>query len=358
MSLPRPVRIVATLLLALAGAWLCVWLHTPIPWMLGPLLVTTLVTLAGLPTQADVVLRNVAQGVLGVSLGLYFTPEIVQQLARLWWAVLLSVLWALALGAWFGRWLAMLHARRFPDLPPATLHTTTYYASAIGAASEMTLQAERVGARADLVASAHSLRVLIVVLVVPYAMLWARTHAGWEAVDVAPAALRQAVFPGLLWLSLAAAAGGWVTRRIGLTNPWFLGPLFVAMAVSIAERVPSPVPTALSNAAQLVIGVGLGVRFTPKFLEAAPAWLVSVAVGTLAMILLCAGFGAVLASWAGLPLGTAILATAPGGMAEMAITAKVLQLGVPVVTAFQVSRLVAVLLLVQPFHRWTQSRRG
>jgi uncharacterized membrane protein AbrB (regulator of aidB expression) len=35
----------------------------------------------------------------------------------------------------------------------------------------------------------------------------------------------------------------------------------------------------------------------------------------------------------------------------MAITAKVLQLGVPVVTAFQVCRLVAVLILVGPIFR-------
>jgi uncharacterized membrane protein AbrB (regulator of aidB expression) len=54
----------------------------------------------------------------------------------------------------------------------------------------------------------------------------------------------------------------------------------------------------------------------------------------------------------GLNLGTLILGTAPGGIAEMAITAKVLQLGVPLVTAFQVCRLIAVLLIVAPLYRW------
>jgi uncharacterized membrane protein AbrB (regulator of aidB expression) len=46
-----------------------------------------------------------------------------------------------------------------------------------------------------------------------------------------------------------------------------------------------------------------------------------------------------------------VLGTSPGGIAEMAITAKVLQPGVPVVTAFQVCRLVAVLMLVAPIYR-------
>ena len=43
--------------------------------------------------------------------------------------------------------------------------------------------------------------------------------------------------------------------------------------------------------------------------------------------------------------------------AEMAITAKVLQLGVAVVTAFQVCRLGAVLLLAEAiYRRWVMPR--
>jgi uncharacterized membrane protein AbrB (regulator of aidB expression) len=55
---------------------------------------------------------------------------------------------------------------------------------------------------------------------------------------------------------------------------------------------------------------------------------------------------------------TLLLGTSPGGITEMSITAKVLQLGVPVVTAFQVCRLVAVLLLANPLWHWLQARRA
>jgi uncharacterized protein len=108
----------------------------------------------------------------------------------------------------------------------------------------------------------------------------------------------------------------------------------------------------LSNAAQLVIAVSLGVRFQAGFLQAAPRWLASIALGTLGLLVLSGLFAWALVQACGLPLPTVLLATAPGGIAEMAITAKVLQLGVPVVTAFQVCRLVAVLLLVEPLYRW------
>lgn len=49
--------------------------------------------------------------------------------------------------------------------------------------------------------------------------------------------------------------------------------------------------------------------------------------------------------------GTAILATSPGGIAEMSLTARNLHLGVPIVTAFHVSRMVAVVLLIGPLYR-------
>jgi len=119
----------------------------------------------------------------------------------------------------------------------------------------------------------------------------------------------------------------------------------------------SAVPTELVNAAQLFIGTSLGVGFRREFLHTAPRWLTSVSLGTAAMLLLSAGFGWGMAVLVGQHPATLILGTSPGGIAEMAITAKVLQLGVPVVTAFQVCRLVAVLVLVAPLFGWLE-RKG
>ena len=70
------------------------------------------------------------------------------------------------------------------------------------------------------------------------------------------------------------------------------------------------------------------------------------------MMVASAVFAWLLALVTGLHPATVLLGTSPGGIAEMCITAKVLQLGVPVVTAFQVCRLIAVLVLVEPMFHW------
>ena len=69
------------------------------------------------------------------------------------------------------------------------------------------------------------------------------------------------------------------------------------------------------------------------------------------MLVVCAAFGDLLAWMTGLHPSRLVLGTSRGGIAEMAITAKVLQLGVPMVTAFQVCRQVTVLVLVEPLDR-------
>jgi membrane AbrB-like protein len=180
---------------------------------------------------------------------------------------------------------------------------------------------------------------------------------GVSALDTLPPAARDWHWQGLGVLALATFAGAWVMTRLGRANPWFMGALVVTMVITLSGLTLSAIPTALSNAAQLVIGVSLGVRFTRAFLHTAPRWLASVAFASVAMMVLCAGFAWLLSLLTGLHPATLILGTSPGGIAEMAITAKVLQLGVPVVTAFQVCRLVAVLILAEPVYRWRYPKK-
>ena len=355
ISLPLPLvwRTALTLGLAWGAARGCVRLGVPVPWMIGPLLATALASMAGLPTHSARALRNAGQWVIGVALGLHFTPPMAALMLELWWAVLLGVAWALVLGLGFGVGLQRWAAPSLCGLSAAQRRATAYFSGTIGGASEMTLLAERAGARTDLVAAAHSVRMAVVVLCLPFAVQWARQHGQLPALDMAPAAARLAEWPGLLWLALATGAGAALMRRGGGANPWFIGPLAVAVALTLAGVHLSAVPAGLSQAAQLVIGVSLGARFSRQFLHAAPRWLAVSALGTLGMIVLCAGFGWLLAQASGLHPMTLTLATSPGGLAEMAITAQVLQLGAPVVTAFQVCRLVAVLLLAEPvYRRW------
>ena len=344
----KPARVALTLLLALAAAGLCVFLRTPLPWMIGPLLATAVVSMCSNVTHSWTPLRNAGQWAIGCALGLYFTPQVVALVVGLWWAIALNIIWALVLGLGFGAWLHRVHFGPGPFHVAGLSRITTYFAAPIGAASEMTLMAERHGAQTDLVASAHSLRVLLVTLIIPFGFQWAGLHG----LDATLPGVRVVQWPGLALLAVLTGAGCWAMVKLKRTNPWFIGALTVSLLLTANDVTLSGIPQGLTNAAQLVIGVSLGVRFTSGFMHMAPRWLGSVALATVVMIVLCAGFAWALAEFTHLHWATILLGTSPGGIAEMSITAKVLQLGVPVVTAFHVTRLAAVLLFAEPMYRW------
>ncbi len=337
-------RLAATLALALVAALSFQHLGTPLPWLIGPLLSCALLSVAGLPLAASGRLRNFGLWMIGTALGLYFSPAVLALLWTMAPTLLAGIAWALVMGYGFYRFL-----RRFGGERDAA---TAFFAAAIGGASEMAVLAERHGGRVDRVAAAHSLRVLRVVVLIPFAY----QAAGIQGLDPAVPAAQAVHWGGLGLLLAAGAAGIAVLGWLGSGNPWVLGALGTTLALSGAGIELSALPPALSNAGQLFIGVALGTRFTPEFARAAPRWLAAVAVGTLGMILTSAGFAWGLAQLAGLHPATVLLGTSPGGIAEMCITAKVLQLGVPVVTAFHVTRYVAVLTLTGPLFRLRQAR--
>lgn len=341
-ALPAALRTVLTLVLALAAGAVLHALHAPLPWLIGPLLATAACSLRGLPVTAPPVLLSAGQWAIGCALGLYFTPPVLRVLESLAPAVAAGVLWALLLGHGFYRLLWRLN-HHLPGMDRAT----AYYAAAIGGASEMAVLAQRHGARVDLVAAAHSLRVLLVVVLIPFGY----QAAGVHGLDGTPPAAGSVQPAGLAALVAATAAGGWVMKRLRLPNPWLLGALAVALGLSASGVAWSALPGWVSAGGQVFIGVALGIRFTPGFLQAAPRWLASVAAGTLGMIVLSAGFAGIVARAAGLHPATVLLGTSPGGIAEMCLTAQALQLGVPVVTAFHVVRYVVVLLTAAPLYR-------
>jgi len=154
--------------------------------------------------------------------------------------------------------------------------------------------------------------------------------------------------------------GGLLLPRAGLPNAFVLGALAIAIPLTVAEVNLSAVPRWLTNTAQLLLGCALGARFERGFIRRAPRFVTAVALSVGVAMLASALFAFVIAASTALHPATLILATAPGGIAEMSITAKVLELGVPVVTAFHVTRVVMLLTCTAPvfvqLRRWRRSR--
>jgi uncharacterized protein len=328
---------VALALCAATGA-LFAWLRTPLPWMLGPLVAMAVCNFSGARLRALPGGRPCGQLIIGTALGLYFTPVVAREVASYWPLLVFAALFAI-LVAWGCGW--------FLSRTTDTDRSTAFFASVPGGAAEMAILGERFGARVDRIALAQSMRILVVVIVVPFALTYSGVH-GSDLYSPATVPLDWARLA--LLLGIGAIAGG-ALAAARMPNAFMFGPLLATIALTVGEAQFSSVPTWMSNLAQVLLGCALGSRFERQFLGSLGRYAVAVLASILASIVLAAAFSLALASWSGLPAASLVLALAPGGIAEMCITAKVLQLGVPLVTAAHVTRVLVLINATAPLYR-------
>jgi len=342
-------RILPALLLATLAGGLAQQLRVPLPWMIGPLFAIAILRMAGAHFEGPSGGRQLGQWAIGTALGLYFTPEVLGQLSRNGPAIVLMAASAVAIGL-----LGALLLRRWTDISPAT----AFFAALPGGASEMVVLAERQGGAVDRVAAAHALRVVLVVSIVPFALVhW--SHGGDEIFRPLATAVDWQRLPILLAASLTGVI---LFLALRVANAWVLGPLACVGGLTALGQPLSGLPPELVNGGQLLLGVALGSRFSPSFFRAAPRFLGISALTTGLALLLSGLFVSLLAYFIALPLPSLALAASPGGMAEMSVTAKVMHLSVPLVTATHVLRVVLLTVCAPPLCRhylaWQDQRAG
>jgi len=321
-------KILMGLAVAAAAGFLFSWLRTPLPWMIGPLVSLGIANLCGLGLDILPYGRQAGQLCIGTSVGLYFTPPVLA-------ALLGSAGWILGGGT------AVMLIAACSGLLLSKIsgidRTSCFFATVPGGAAEMTILAQRYGGSIPAVAIAQSVRVALLVLIIPTVL----TYAGFAAIDREAARVVHAVVPGglvmLLSLSALAACGFMLFK---LQNPWMMGPLIASAALTACGLDLSGVPREMSNAGQMLLGAALGSRFEREFFLRNRFFIPFALLNAGFLIIACAALAFAFAWLSGLALDTLMVGLAPGGIAEMSITAQALNLGVATVTAFQFVRIV------------------
>lgn len=326
-----------------AGGALASLIGWPLPWMVGSLLAVILLRcLAGLDLREVPGARKGGQWLVGTGIGLHFSPAVLEQVLAHGGLLLAGALLT-SLTSLIG--IALLRAAGHD-------RATAFFASMPGGASEMVNLGQRNGAQAGEVAAGQSLRLLLVVLLVPALFQWwlgaapALAHAHSHSQPLALVAL-------LIGGALLALLG----QRLRQPNPWLLGPILFAAAGAVWLDLPLSLPPGTSELGQWLIGSALGCHFSREFFRRAPRFLALVLGATL-LAMCAAALAAEALGWLGaLDQRSLMLGMMPGGIAELSLTAEALALSVPLITGLQVLRLMCVLFLAEPAFRLWQRQR-
>lgn len=308
----------------------------PLPWVLGPMFGVAFLTLAGYSERQPGFARKLGQILIGAALGLYFTQQVLAEVLRLGGWIVLGAVFSLALTALFSGFV-----QRFARVDG----TTALYSSAIGAASDMAVQAQRFGADGASVASSHAVRVMIVVTVIPFLVSDMNLDAA-RLLTLARGDLPAINHVPLLGVIVGGIVLAWLLEKTRFPNPWLISPLAVASLYAVTGH-DSRMPDELIAFGSVLLGWNLGQYINRDFFVKSPRVVAASAMMTVGMLLLSFAFAYGISQWVDLPLVTTLVATSPGGIAEMAITAKVLAIGAPIVTAFHFIRLLCVITMIE-----------
>ncbi len=326
------------LAIAFVGAWLAVWIELPLPWLLGPLLITLLIGSFSISNPCHPRWRMTGQVIIGMVLGLYFSPALMNALSIYWMFIVFGILWSLVLS------LALASLQyKVNQLDWAT----AWFASAIGSASEMVNIAEKHQAQVDTVAVSHSLRIVILVVLVPLFM-GLYFDVTWSVPT--QLVLNISVFSTVLLFIIALVVAK-LSDALNVLNAWILGPLFLVGMLSYFELLNQSFPAWFIAFGQLCIGWSLGSKFPFSFLKNNQKFLFFTLLFNFIALLLSIFLVISLVQFVSVDAKVLLLGLSPGGIAEMSLMAKVLGLSVPIIVAFQLSRLIFVILTTRFFYR-------
>ena len=331
-------KLISTALLLLMGAIvapLAVHLGLPLPYLLGPLIASGTIAIlrpqilpAGYAFPQRI--RIVFIGLIGLMIGAQITPELFSDPTAL-------ALRAVALAAFVT--LAQLgNAYIFQRLGGYD-RATAYCAGAPGGLFESIALGEESGADPARLMLQQFLRVIFVVSALPVALsLWLGTPVGSSAgLSFARETTDWVALPGIgITLGLGIVAG----HLLRLPARQLTGPLLLAAAVTLSGLLVIELPQWLVNAAQIIIGTALGLRFTglDRKLLLKATWLSFLSV-TL-MMALAGGFAALLLPLGDEPFDVVLISFAPGGLTEMALIALSLEANPAFVTLHHIIRIL------------------
>jgi membrane AbrB-like protein len=347
LSPGRLKKLALGLVLGAIGGAVANYFNVPLAWMLGALFVTMFARVAGAPIDVPIWVRANFLILIGLFLGESFEGVQVSELLQ--WPIsiagaMLYVPVAAACAYVFYRYLA------------GERKMTAICSSIPGGLIAVVVVSGSLGADERQVALAQSLRIAIVVCMAPlvafgllgYAPPSDATFAGQTLIELDDLAI----------LIAGAFAVMWVMLRARVPIPYMVGPLLASAGLRLAGLVEGVLPHQLVEVALVVTGSSIGTRFH----GVSPSRLFRFGLltlgGTSVLMGVSALFALAVSALTGQEFLVALLAYAPGGVAEMSLIALAIDANPGFVAIHHVARIVFVLLSVPVLTAWVGRTRA
>lgn len=338
-------HLVKSFCLSAVGGFLLSLIHAPLPWMLGPIIVTAY---RGYRNKKRVVwplkIREICQLLLGYAMGRSFTAETALLILQALPLMILAAFLTIGAGL-ISAWLMKKHSDI--NLLSCLLGCVP------GGLSQMVILADEMpGADLTAVTILQTARMLAAVAVIPFLTIHVLADAGTEAEEAA-AAPPPAEWSEV-WLYAGLAVAGMVAAKlIRMPVASLIGPILATGAYLVATGDTAPLVSKFwLSIAQIGIGTYVGAGIDAVKLRDYKSYFGSILEGIVIVLSASMLTALALCHLTEIDIATAFLGCAPGGMAEMGVTALVVGADSAMMSAYQMTRMLLILLVYPFIVRW------
>jgi hypothetical protein len=278
-------------------------------------------------------IRLVFMSMIGTMIGSRFSPELLSLLPQFWISGLAIIPFILL--AHGGSYAILRGLGGYEKLD-------AYFASLPGGLVDSTALAEHAGADLRVVTAQHFMRIILVVASVPLLFLFISGDAVGSLAGESMAAASYDRFDVILILAIGLV-GLFFGQLTKLPVSHMIGPMVLALLLSITGVISISIPDWMTHLAQYMIGTALGAQFSGMSRRLLVKGLgLGVLTGAY-MLMLASGIALILVNFVPASFEPLFISFAAGGLAEMSLIALSLNFN-PVVVALH--HLVRIFLTV------------
>ncbi|WP_256358079.1 AbrB family transcriptional regulator [Bacillus sp. sid0103] len=344
----KRIRFSVTLITAFIGGFMFTLLHSPIPWLLGPMAAVLIGSRFGKvqyywPSR----IRDIGLVIVGYSIGLSFTKEALMEIVAKLPSMLLMTVLLVCFCAGIAYVVSKLSGVDYP---------TVLIGSIPGGLSQMIIFAEELkGINITTVTFLQVARLIMIIFFVPFLIvgpLFNNTSHTASGLVTSGVVSPSPLFPTVIWFVIICVACALLARKLNFPTPYLLGPIVGTAVFNLMGLHGPALPPTLLDASQFMIGGYIGLLLKPEKLEHKTKIITLALISGMVMILVSIGLSMLLVAFYHINHSTSFLALAPGGMDQMGILAHAVHADLSMVTSYQLFRLFFIYFAVPPLLRW------
>ena len=322
------------IIVSIPSAMIAEYLDVPLAWFLGPMIITSIVTLCGIKTRMPKLVLSATLIILGLYIGNYIDKNLFSQIHQWLWTSLIMLGYII---------ISVLLVSRYLEKFSGYDKKTSIFSAAPGALGPLMILAEDEKSDLSRVATSHLIRLIIIITVFPFLIV---NYSTSEPITLEKYNYMDQNHFNLIILLIGSIILILLFDKIKVPAALLSGTLVASGILQVTDVATYKLPEFSINFCLLILGASVGCRFAEKTVKEVASNTFHSFIATSLLVILGLIAAYVATFFVDNNFLTLVLSFCPGGIYEVAVIAIAFELEPDFVSFHHIIRLLFILFTI------------